>query len=228
MAKVKERYNALKLRKQGKSLKEIANNLGLSKSTVSLWCRDIALTPEQIERLVKKQKSASYRGRLKFLENIRKKRKEETLRLQKEGIKEVGRINKRDLFIGGIAMYVSEGVTSPSKEEVSFSNSSLQMVLFMIKWFKEVCGVEDSRFVIQVRINEIHKKRKRKIEEYWSRSTGIPLSQFTKTILIKTKLKKIYPNPYQYYGTIKLRVNQGTQLRRRINGWIKGLLDVPV
>ncbi len=228
MAKTKQRYQALKLRKEGKSLKEIADKLKVSKSTVSVWCRDIELTPSQIEKLVKKQESASYKGRLKFLERVRRERKEQTLRLKKEGIREVSRVNRRDLFIGGIAMYVSEGVTSSSKEEVSFSNSSPQMILFMLRWFGEVCGVENDRFVIQIRINELHKKRAREIEKYWSDITGIPISQFTKTILIKTNLRKVYPNPNQYHGTIRLGVHRATQLRRKINGWIEGLLNLPV
>lgn len=48
MAKSKEKNKALKLRQQGESIKKIAKKLKIAKSTISLWCRDIELTPEQI------------------------------------------------------------------------------------------------------------------------------------------------------------------------------------
>ncbi|MCS7263556.1 MAG: helix-turn-helix domain-containing protein [Armatimonadetes bacterium] len=49
MAKLAERQQARLLRKQGWSIKTIAKNLGVSRSSVSLWVRDIALTVEQRE-----------------------------------------------------------------------------------------------------------------------------------------------------------------------------------
>jgi len=228
MAKSKEKNKALKLRQRGESINDIAKKLKVSKSTVSLWCRNISLNPKQIKRLVEKQKIGSYSGRLKFLEKIRDKRIKEVAKLKKEGLKEVGKVNKRDIFIAGIAMYVSEGATSPSKEEVSFYNSDPKIILFILKWFKKICKISDDRFAIQIRINEIHKKRIKKVENYWSELTGIPLSQFTKTILIKVKNKKIYPNHNTYYGTVRVMVHRGVQLRRKINGWIEGLLKAPV
>lgn len=45
-----ERQAARELRSQGFSIKEICQLLKVSKSTVSLWVRDILLTPEQIAR----------------------------------------------------------------------------------------------------------------------------------------------------------------------------------
>jgi len=226
MARIIEKNKALRLRQKGKSINEIARRLKLPKSTVSVWCRDIKLTSEQIERLVKRQKSGSYKGRMKFLERVRKKRMEEVVRLRKEGIQEIGKIKKRDLFVAGIAMYWSEGVTSSNSDEVSFSNSDPKMLLLMLRWFKEICGVLDNQFVIQIRINKIHKQRTKEIENYWSNIIKIPSSQFTKTILIKSKLKKIFPKTDTYYGTLRIKIRCGTQLRRKINGWIEGLANM--
>jgi transcriptional regulator with XRE-family HTH domain len=228
MARIIEKNNALKLRQKGKSINEIAKRLNIAKSTVSSWCRNIQLGPKQIERLAKRQESGSYKGRMKFLERIRKERIKEVTLLRRQGIKEIGKLSKRDLFISGVAMYWSEGVTSSGKDEVSFSNSDLQMILFMLKWFKEICGVANSQFAIQVRINKIHKHRVREVENYWSKLTGIPLSQFTKTILIKSKSKKIYENYNRHYGTVRIMVHRGTRLRRKINGWIEGLVKMAV
>jgi transcriptional regulator with XRE-family HTH domain len=224
MARIVEKDKALKLRKRGRSINEIARQLNIPKSTISLWCRNIQLGPEQIERLAQRQESGSYKGRMKFLERIRKERIKEVALLRKQGIKEIGKLRKRDLFISGVAMYLSEGYTYLSGEHVGFTNSDPKIILFMLKWFKEICQVPDHRFSLQVKINQIHKDRVEKVENYWSKLTGIPLNQFIKTVLIKSKIEKVYPNHDTYYGTLRIVVRQGTKLRRKINGWIEGLL----
>lgn len=226
MANILEKNKALILRRKGKSISEIAKKLSVPKSTIGVWCRNIKLGREQIKRLADRQISGSYKGRIKFLEKIRSERLLQTKKLRAEGLDEIKNISRRDLFIGGIAMYLSEGATSECSEEVSFTNSDFRTVLFMKKWFMNICGISTDRFVIQVRINEAHKDRIEVAEKYWSKTIGVPLNQFTKTILIKSKSRKIYPKDNVYYGTIRLKVRQGTQLRRKINGWVEGLLKI--
>jgi len=226
MARFKEKNKALLLRKKGESINDIAKKIKVSKSVVSLWCRDIKLTSKQIERLHKKMMVGSYRGRMKFLERIRKARKEETIKLRKEGLKEVGKLSKRDLFIGGVAMYWSEGTRSLNAEQTSFSNSDPRMILYILKWFKEICEVSADRFIVQIRINKTHRKRIKEIEKYWSKLTRIPISQFTKTILINSVVKKIYPNSNKYYGIVRISVRKGVKIRRKIIGWIDGLMKI--
>lgn len=223
MARFIEKNKALKLRRKGKSINEIATELNIAKSTVSPWCRDVQLGLKQIERLAKRQESGSCKGRIKFLERIRKERIKETALLQKQGIKEIGKLNKRDLFIAGVAMYWSEGYTYSGGEQVGFTNSDPKMILFILEWLDKICGVSKNNIFLQVKINKIHKNRIKKVEYYWSNIAKIPLNQFNKTVLIKSKIKKVYPNHHNHYGTLRVIVHQGTKLRRRINGWIEGL-----
>ncbi|TSC74890.1 MAG: Uncharacterized protein G01um101430_707 [Parcubacteria group bacterium Gr01-1014_30] len=216
------------LRRSGWSIGEIAKELDMLKSgSISKWCRDIVLTPEQIERLSERQTSGSYKGRMVAAERLRADRLREVKLTREEGLKDIGKLSKRDLFIGGLGMYWSEGETYPGSDRLSFINSDPKMILFMFKWFKEICGVSDNKFSLQVKINEIHKNRAGEIESYWSKLINIPLTQFTKTILIKAKSKKIYPNPDEYFGTLRITVRQGTKLRRKLNGWLEGLANLP-
>jgi hypothetical protein len=226
MANVLGKNKALILRREGKSIAEIAGKLNMPKSTTGVWCRNLKLGKKQIDRLARRQKSGSYRGRMKFLERIRADRLLETKKLRQEGLSEIKNISKRDLFIAGIALYLSEGATSDSNEEVSFTNSDYRAVLFIKKWFKKICGFTNDKFVVQIRINKAHIKKTSDLENYWSEILDIPLSQFSKTILIKSKIKKIYPKNNIYYGTVRLKVRRGTQIRRKINGWIEGLLKI--
>jgi len=225
MVNILEKSKALVLRQKGKSISEIAELLDAPKSTVGVWCRNVKLGKKQIERLAKRQESGSYKGRMKFLEKVRAKRLLQTKKLKKEGLAEIGKIDRRNLFIAGIGMYLSEGATAEGNEEVSFTNSDYRVILFIKKWFEDICGVTNDRFVVQIRINKIHENKIRAVEKYWAKIIDISLNQFSKTILIKSKSKKIYPKDSIYYGTVRLKVRQGTQLRRRINGWVEGLLE---
>ena len=211
------------MRQKGRSINEIVKKLDVPKSTVSQWCRDIQLTQEQIERLSKRQESGSYKGRMKFLERVRRERIEEIAKLRKEGLKEIGNLNRRDIFIAGVAMYWSEGYTYSGGDQVGFTNSDPKMILFMLKWLREICKISVEKLSFQIKINKLHKNRIRDVENYWSTLTEVPLSQFNKTILIKSNIKKIYPNPNVHYGTLRIVVRQGTKLRRKIHGWIEGL-----
>lgn len=60
-------------------------------------------------------------------------------------------------------------------------------------------------------------------KEYWSNITGIPLSQFNKTILIKAKNKKVYENFKVYYGVLAVSVRRSSELQYLIFGLIQAL-----
>ena len=164
MANITKKEEAVKLRLKGKSITEISEKLNAPKSTIGVWCRNIKLGKKQIKRLADRQVSGSYRGRMIFLERIRSKRLLQTKKLKEEGLSEVKNISKRDLFIAGIGMYLSEGATSECSEEVSFTNSDFRTVLFMKRWFMEICGITIDRFIMQIRINKSHKDKIKSVE----------------------------------------------------------------
>jgi len=60
--KTAEQAEARRLRRLGWSVKEIERHLSVSRSSVSLWVRDVTLTKEQIEEL--HRRSATSPGQL--------------------------------------------------------------------------------------------------------------------------------------------------------------------
>lgn len=68
------------MRKEGWSLKDIAGSLGVSKSTVSLWCRDIILTEEQARLLKEGNIKGGMKGRVLGAEGNRRKKGRESRR----------------------------------------------------------------------------------------------------------------------------------------------------
>ena len=221
MAKSKEKNKALKLRQRGKSIKEIARELKIAKSTVSLWCRDIELTSEQIQKLHEKMVKGSYKGRIKGARIQYNRRLKKIKELEKKGIKQIGRLSNRDLLIAGIALYWGEG--AKKNRNVSFSNSDPNIIKFIINFFRKIWKIDKNRFTAYIGINKIHKNRIEEVESYWSRITKIPREQFTKTTLIKAKNKKNYKNFPIHYGTITIKIRKSAGLYYQILGLIKGL-----
>jgi len=219
MAKSEERNKAIDFRKNGASIKEIARKLWVSKSTVSLWCRNIKLTSNQIEKLYERQRQGAYIGSRIQYERRLKKIEEN----RNQGIKEIGILSKRELLLVGLSLYWGEGSKSENSRKIKINNSDPKLVKLMVRWFKDIWKIDNERFVFRVGINEIHKKRIKEVEKYWSRIIGFSLKYFYRTTLIKVKNKKHYKNFPTHYGTLTIEIKKPAELYYRILGLIEGL-----
>lgn len=221
MAKSKLKIEARKLRSQGESIKVIAKNLSVSSSTVSLWCRDIKLSPDQIKELERRAHDPRYGKRLENSLKQQKIRIEKTKKLFNEGIKQVGKLTDRELFIAGIALYWAEGFKSDNL--AGFCNSDSDMIKFFLTWLKRCFGYKNSDIRLRVGLNESFRDRTEEIENFWSNFTGIPKSQFQKPFYQKVKWQKRYEHPENYHGVLRIRVRRSTDFLRKIKGFIEGL-----
>lgn len=218
MAKSKEKEAALLLRKNGASIKNIAKKILVSQSTVSYWCRDIVLTKEQITKLKNNQITSG----ILTGEKLRKNRIERTKKSKAQGATDVSNISKRDLFILGLGLYWGEGYKQGS-QEFGFTNKDPFIILYCIKWLKEIYNVDKKDIIARVSINSSEKSREKEIIDYWCKVTKIKPNQFTKTSFIKTKSKKVYENKKFYFGTLRIKTRRSTDLRRRILGSLEKL-----
>lgn len=215
--KLKEKLRAIRLRKLGKSYSEIQKRARVSKSTLSLWLRDIKLTPIQEKRIyVERRQKNAYR----LAKANQKVRVERTKKIIAEAKKEALYLFKNILFLAGLMLYWAEGDKSDERAEIKFSNSDPAMIKFMMKWFRDVCKVPEGKFRISLYIHELHCRRD--VESYWSKITHIPLNQFHKTFIKPTSLK--HRKNRLYNGTCAIRINN-VDLFRRIKGWKLGFLD---
>ncbi len=222
MAKSKEKIQAINLRREGESIKDIAKKLKVSKSSTSDWCRHIKLTQKQITDLEKKTENKRYRGALKGARIQLERRLAEVKQLKKEGSEIIKSISKRDLLLIGAGLYWGEGT---KQRKTRITNSDPKIIKFTIKWFKDIWKIPIEQLTVQVLINEIHQKRIFCVEEYWSKITKIPKEQFTKTTLIKSKNKKIYKNFNDHYGTFVITVRRGGNLQHKISGLLDSIAE---
>jgi hypothetical protein len=139
-----------------------------------------------------------------------------------KGRSDVGQISQRDLFMLGLALYWGEGYKQGS-QELGFTNSNAEIIRLYIHWLRQIYGVEKARLILRVSINVSHKHRVQEVTQFWSRIAGVPLSQFTKPSLIQSKSKKVYTNHHEHFGTLRVKVRNGTSLRRQILASIDAL-----
>jgi hypothetical protein len=216
--KIEEKAEAIRLRKKGFSYNEIRKKIPVSKSSLSLWCRDVAITKNQALRLLKKQSRGADKGRMISAKKQQRVRIEKINELRDLGKKEVGGLTKRERFIAGISLYAGDGLKGD--KNVGFSNSNSVIIKFMNRWFREFCKTDKLRGSIW-----IHEGLdKDKAKKYWSRITGIPIEQFTKTYVVKNKKdsKKIRKNVNEN-GVLAIRIFNA-DLQRKIKGWMSGVL----
>lgn len=178
LTKTKEKQKARRLRKQGLSYNEILEKIPVAKSSVSLWCGDIRLTPLQRTRINKKQKKNQQRfARFAWIDAIRK-RQQEIKDIRKNAKKEIKRLSLYELTIAGLMVYWAEG-SKTSRAEITNSNPIL--IKFMIRWFRSAWGIPASQ--LKARLNIHSNQNDKKIKEYWHKVTKIPLKNFGKSFI---------------------------------------------
>ncbi len=218
--KIKEKFKAVKLRRSGLSYKEISKQMTVSKSTLSIWLRDIELTDEQKSRLINKMDRVRYEvARRKVADRMRRTRD-----IISEAKKEVDLLSKNPLFFIGVALYWAEGAKN-STESVKFANSDPAMIVLIMKWLREICMVPESKFRVHIHMHDLHSRSD--INSYWSKLTGIRKGQFYKPYIKHTSLGQ--RRNILYNGTCSIIVSD-KKLFRRIVGWKLGLqerFDIP-
>lgn len=204
--KVLEKERAVELRKRGKSLREIARELSVAKSSVSVWCRDICLTKMQFDKL-RGRESAPKLGALAN----KIKRQKEIVAIRKEAKKEIKLLDPRDddrLRDIGTILYWAEG--AKTGKQVDLTNSDPNIIKLGMHWLRRIYNVPEEKFRAAIYYHS--NQNEYEIMEYWSSITGIPLSQFHKSILKKEgtgQRKNVL-----YNGTCKVRVCDANLLQK--------------
>lgn len=221
--KLEKKELAIKLRKKGLSYKEILQTVSVSKDTLSRWCKDIPLIEEQKYRLLKNKLYGQKKGSLIAAENKRQQRKKRISEIYKEAEVSLGNLNIRDKFITGIALYAAEGNKMDGKG--GFANADPKIIKFMIEWLTTYTKIPLERIRGAIWLHE--ELNEKKAKEFWSHYTGLSLSQFHKTYIVKRKKNtKIRKNLHEY-GIFTIRFSDSA-VHRQIMGWIYALFNAKI
>jgi hypothetical protein len=160
--KLAEQQRARELRLQGLTLADIARELGVSKSSVSLWVRDI---PIEVRRssLVQRRPNALQRARMAEVEACNQR-----------GRSRLGVLSDEAFLAAGAALYAGEGAKADGK--VLFANTDPAMIAFFCAWFRRFFTVDEARLRMKIYLHEGLDLDA--AQRSWSAVTAIPLDRF--------------------------------------------------
>ncbi len=166
-----ERERARELRAESWTLAEIGAELGVAKSSVSVWVRDVDFTPRP-------RSTARRRG-----PNVLQRRKAaEIEQLREEGRRRIGLLSEREFLVAGAALYAGEG--SRRDGMVAFVNSDPRMVLFFCQWLRRFFEIDEYRLRARLHLHEdldlVAATR------FWSDLLAIPVSGFGGSVPVNT------------------------------------------
>lgn len=210
---------SVELRYEGWSYNIISDRLGVSKSTLSHWLRDVPYKP-----------NASVRKRIQegpIISATRRhaKRMATVHAIKRSAEQEIDQLTKRDLWMLGLGLYIGEG--SKIFENVRIVNSDANVILLAMRWFRESLHLDTKNF--SARLHLYPDTPLKKAIAYWSKITSIPTSQFDKTYVDMRQDKSKRKRRSLPYGTLHITIRsrgdyeRGSALHRRIIGWIEAI-----
>ncbi len=216
------RAAAVALRASGATYDQIAAELGVSKSSCSLWLRD----------LPQPDPAGSRARRISALRS-RARRDRDARDLVDDAVTTraaawVGPVTSRDLVLALAVSYWCEGAKRKPwnrVQAVRWINSDPVLVTLFLEGLA-MLGIERERLVLRVHVHETACEAE--VRTWWSEHTGVPLAQFR-----RSQIKRHNPlTPRQntgadYRGCLAVNVLQGRQLYRTIAGVVAGLSEGP-
>jgi hypothetical protein len=213
------RAKARELRLQGWTYDQIQIELGCSRSSVSLWVRDLPkpeprYTPEEQRQLMNeglaRRRAADEEGRR---------------RTRRVAHRETRELTDRELFTAGVALYWAEGAKSKlydRRERAVFVNSDPGVIQTYLAWL-DLLDIDRERLGFRVLIHESADIDA--AHAFWAEIVDIDPSAFARPTLKKHNAKTIRKNTGENYrGCLTVTVARSADLYNRIEGWWSGIV----
>ena len=217
---------ARQLRAQGLDYVDIAAALGVAKSSVSLWVRDLP-TPPRLSYEENRKRSAA--GARRYWEAERPAREARRAAMTAHATGEIGDMTDREILIAGAVAYWCEGAKSkPHRrvEQVAFINSDPGLIRFFLR-FLDTAGIARDDLIFRVYIHETADLAAAQL--FWLDLTGAPPGQFRRPVLKRHNPKTVRKNVGEgYRGCLRIDVRRSGDLYRMIEGWAAAAMAGPV
>jgi hypothetical protein len=201
--KPEERTEARRLRtEQGLALRAIAERLGVSKASVSVWVRDIALTPEQEAELLAKNPVRN--GQLLGMRVRSERCREQRIAAQQHGRELAGRGDPE--HIAGCMLYWAEG--SKTRNAAQLVNADADLIGKFLAFLRSCYDVADDRIAFSVNCFLGNGLTLDEIQQWWLTRLGLPATCLRKAVVNRpssaSMLRKGHVLPY---GTARITVH---------------------
>ena len=205
--KVELQEKAREMRANGRTLLDIASVLGVAKSSVSTWVRDVPFKSRGRRSPVSRRPHPQHLAKLA-----------EIAECDRLGTERLAALSDDAFLAAGAALYAGEGSKRDGK--VSFANTDPAMMRFFSTWLRRFFDIDESRLRVRVYLHEGLDLDA--AEEFWSGVTEIPRSQFNRAYRAKPdpsirNTKHLYGCGYADYHC--------TRTHREVMGLVRALLS---
>lgn len=215
------RAKARELRLQDWTYDRIEAELGCSRSSVSLWVRDL---PKPTPRYTPEEQRALMNAGLAHLRATQDREREAT---KTAAAAEIGALTDRELFLAGVVLYWAEGAKdkaySPQRREsLKFINSDPNVISLYLRWLDSL-GVKRERMRFRVSIHESADVVE--AEAFWAGLVGVEATSFQRATLKTHNPRTNRKNTAEAYrGCLVIYVTKSAELYRRMEGAWYGIV----
>jgi hypothetical protein len=190
MARTKDKEKALALRKRGHSYSMIKEELGISKSTLSGWLKDLPLSEKRISEL-----QSNSEIRIEKCRVTKQKKKEDRRRQVYLRVANDIENSKDTKFLAGFYLYWGEG-TKTSEYTVALTNTDPAIIKCFVIW---ICKFGISPDFLKIKLHLYSDQNENELKEFWSNVTGIPKINYYKTYSKQSSVKsKTYKGMFSF------------------------------
>lgn len=171
---------ALALRRSGMSMTVIERKLGIARSTLSGWFKEVSLTEEQRTRLMKNSQDGWKKARSRAAESHKAQKSLRLLRAKQEALKvmEELELTNATLDLAFAMLYLGEGSKSGTTSIASSDPKILKFVLAVLEHNYSI-----TRDMVKCELHLRADQNPDELKNYWSEELLIPLDRFRKSYI---------------------------------------------
>jgi hypothetical protein len=162
------------LRRRGYSLRQLSDMYGISKSTASLWTKNIELSQVGVDRVNANRKLNREIGHAvlhnKMLTRLARADTEASVLLESMAV-------NRSLNLAVLSiLYQCEG--AKESKSIRFTNSDPELIKLFLSTLRSSFSIDESKLHVCIHLHDYHNESE--ISKFWSIATSIPVVQFYK------------------------------------------------
>ena len=206
-----KKSQVIALRKKGASIRDIEMKLGIPRSTLSGWIKNLELTSRQKERLFRRWEQGLVTARIgaaRWHNTQKATRLAEAVESASRTLREIPD-DRVSLELALTMLYMGEG--SKTKSGLGLGNSDPLIIRFYVSALERLYGISRQNLRAELHLRADQDAEAMKI--FWSQAIGVPLSRF----LYVTRDQRTSGKPtYDGYPGVCFISGGGVAIQRKI------------
>lgn len=201
MSKILIREQAIKLRLEGKTYGQIKRELGIPKTTLSDWLKNLSLSQKQYKLLLENRQNSRDLATEKYRLTRANQRQTRLRKILDYQAKTLIPLSEKEIFLAGAFLYWGEG--EKTHGVISISNTDPKIMKFALYWMTTSLKIPKEQ--IKARLHLYKDMNSESEIEFWSEILELPKSQFKKPYIKKSNREGLTYKSFGH-GTCRLYI----------------------